>query len=97
MAENYKKETEWDKSHKLCKVFLKKDKNGNGYFIGEFNFNNTIKISKNTASWAKEGEYSVEIIPIKHVKTDGNSQPSGGGQTIDPFGSANVQNQETPF
>jgi len=82
---DYKKITEWDKSHKLAKVFQKKDKNGDTYFLGEFNFNNTISIRKNTSKWAKEGEWQIEIIPIRFEKGGQDSRQDTRQDTRDNF------------
>jgi hypothetical protein len=95
---DYKKTIEWDKGHKLAKIFEKKDKNGNTYFMGEFNFTNTITMRKNTSKWAKEGEWEIQIVPVKFTKEDstpsGNTGPQAAAET---FNAQPVGNEEVPF
>jgi hypothetical protein len=66
--EDYEKKLDFDKSHKLCKVFLKKDKNGKSYFIGDMNNSNVLYIQKNKYEGSTEGEYIVKIVPISYTK-----------------------------
>jgi hypothetical protein len=95
---DYKKQIEWDKGHKLAKVFQKKDKNGNTYFMGEFNFTNTITIRKNTSKWAKEGEWEIQIVPIKFIKDEGaGSNHQENVQNAQQAFDAVNQDSEAPF
>jgi len=58
----------WDSKAKFCKVYAKKDKNGAPYMFGELNKLNKVLVQKNTGEWAKDGEYTIYLVPVTFKK-----------------------------
>jgi hypothetical protein len=91
----FTKTINWEGGHKLCKVYQKKDKKNNTYFIGELNNNCQLTIRKTFGQYAKEGEWEIQIFPIKYSKN--NSQPpSGNNQTGNNYDMP-MEGEEVPF
>jgi hypothetical protein len=99
VAENneYQSETLWENAHKISKMFMKKDKNGNTYFIGELNKTNTFTLRANTAKWAKEGEWELSVVPIKYSKKGNNNYTQNSNQNNNGFSTQSGSSEEIPF
>ena len=70
--QEWDKKTEWDKKIKLSTMYEKQDKNGNPFFMGKLNQSTTITLTKTVGKYAKDGEYRLEIVPIKWIKKETN-------------------------
>jgi len=70
----FKKNIDWNIKFKACKLWAKKDKNGNTYMTGELSRTIMVMIQKNTGQYAKEGEYTLSFVPIKYEKIEAPSQ-----------------------
>ena len=87
----FDKEINWKGKIKLCKLFQKTDKNQQVYFMGELNKSNYLVVQKNTASWAKEGEWTATIVPVTYKKKQmDQQQPQSFGDKSNEF-SSNVE------
>jgi hypothetical protein len=92
--QNFTKNILWDGAHRFCKLYEKKDKNGATYFMGEMNRNCQLTMRKTTGQYAKDGEWEVQVIPIKYTKNDGQNSGQNFGQN---FGQQNAQMAQKVF
>jgi len=84
MNNQFKKNINWEGAHRFCKVYEKKDKKGNTFFMGDLNHNCVITIRKTWGEWAKEGEHEVQIVPIKYTKIENEGYPPSQNQYHKP-------------
>ena len=74
----------WDRKSKMCKLYLKKDKNGDPFFMGDLTHTLKILIQKQTGQWAKEGEYVAYVVPIEFKKIE-EAQKESFEEESSPF------------
>lgn len=73
--EQFDKKIDWNASHKLCKVYERKDKNGDTYYMGEMNKAYQMTVRKcQPNQWIKPGTWEVCLVPINYTRKESPSK-----------------------
>jgi len=65
----------WEQGHKLFKLYPKKSKKGETYFMGELNKMNKITMWKRKGYQDNPDYYEVSLIPVKFEKQEEKQTP----------------------